>query len=116
MNVMRGEYKLIDAVVELGSRCPRILNCGNAGDYLAGEVSEKMVRDTFSALREDYGYIVVDTLPVSTSPFTLMLAREADGTLLVIESKKTKRDVAKDALDLLYQVGCNVLGGVLNRV
>ena len=58
---------------------------------------------------------MLDTLPVNSSPFTLMLAREADGTLLVIESEKTKRDVAKDAIALLNQVGCNVLGAVLNR-
>lgn len=116
LNVLRGQCEFEEAVVDLGSGCPRILDSGNAGDYLAGEVSGRMVRDMFRSLRDKFDYVVVDTLPVNASPFTLMLAREADGTLLVIESEKTRRDVAKDALDLLRQVGCNVLGAVLNRV
>ena len=116
LNVLRGQCNIADAVIDLGSGCPRILDSGNAGDYLSGEVSAKMVKEVFDLVRDHFDYVIIDTLPVNTSPFTLMLAREADGTLLVIENRKTGRDTAREGLDLLKQVGCNVLGAVLNRV
>lgn len=115
INVLRRKYDCDEAIVDLGPGCPSILNCGNAGDYLAGDISVKMLSETFAKLREKFDYIIVDSLPVIASPFSLMLAREADGTLLVVENKTTKRDVAKTALDLLNQTGCNVLGALLNR-
>lgn len=116
LHLLQAKCRPEDAVVDYGPGCPRIMGSGNTVGYQSGEISAQMIARAFSALRQDYDYIVVDALPVRSSPLTLMLAREADGVLLVVQSRKTERDAACEAVDLLHQFNCRVLGAVLNRV
>ena len=62
----------------------------------------------------DFDYIIFDMPPVSQISITPRLARFMDMVLLVIESEKTDRDVAKRATDLLTEAKTNV-GVVLNK-
>jgi uncharacterized protein involved in exopolysaccharide biosynthesis/Mrp family chromosome partitioning ATPase len=62
----------------------------------------------------DYDYIIFDMPPVSQISITPRLARYMDMVLLVVESEKTDRDVAKRATALLSETKTNV-GVVLNK-
>ncbi len=62
----------------------------------------------------DYDYIIFDMPPMSQISITPRLARYMDMVLLVIESEKTDRDVAKRATNLLLESKTNV-GVVLNK-
>jgi Mrp family chromosome partitioning ATPase len=62
----------------------------------------------------DFDYIIFDMPPVSQISITPRLARFMDMVLLVIESEKTDRDVAKRVAAVLTESKANV-GIVLNR-
>src|SRR5262249_18183905 len=62
----------------------------------------------------DYDYIIFDMPPVSQISVTSKLARLMDVNLLVVESEKTGRDVAKQATDMLTGSKAKV-GVVLNK-
>jgi Mrp family chromosome partitioning ATPase len=62
----------------------------------------------------DYDYIIFDMPAVTQVSMTLRLARFMDLVLVVLESEKTDRDVAKRAVSLLSESKTNV-GVVLNK-
>jgi Mrp family chromosome partitioning ATPase len=62
----------------------------------------------------DYDYIIFDMPPVSQISVTARLAGFMDTVLLVIESEKTDRDVAKRAVAMLAESKANVCA-VLNK-
>jgi uncharacterized protein involved in exopolysaccharide biosynthesis/Mrp family chromosome partitioning ATPase len=62
----------------------------------------------------DYDYIIFDMPPVSQTTITSKVARFMDMVLMVIESDKTDRDVAKRARKLLAESKANV-ATVLNK-
>lgn len=62
----------------------------------------------------DYSYIIFDMPPVSQTSITSRLAGFMDMVLLVIQSEKTGRDAAQQAVDLLAQSKAKV-GIVLNK-
>ncbi len=81
----------------------------NACELLA---SDKM-KELLSYLRERFDYVIIDTPPVLTFPDMAVLAPLSDGVVFVINSKKSKRDVVKRAIDTLSD--CKIIGCVMNK-
>ncbi len=71
------------------------------------------MRQVVSYLREQFDYVIIDTPPVLTFPDMSVLAPLSDGVVFVINSKHTKRDVVKRAVDTLSD--CNIIGCVMNK-
>jgi Mrp family chromosome partitioning ATPase len=46
----------------------------------------------------------------------MVIAGRVDGTLLVVDSKKTRSEAARSAVEALSKSGTYMLGGVLNKV
>lgn len=116
VDVLLGQETLEDTVVDLGSGAPHLLNAGRVNRFSSGEISESDVRATCDVLRQNYDYVIIDALPTSESPITMMWGKSADGCLLVLESGRTQRDIAQDSVARLNQVGARLLGVVLNKV
>jgi Mrp family chromosome partitioning ATPase len=66
-------------------------------------------------LRKDFSYILIDAPPLNSYADATLLARMADGLVMVIEANTTRREVAKKAKDILDAAGVRVLGAVLNK-
>jgi Mrp family chromosome partitioning ATPase len=130
MNVRDGEahhfYKGklacgLDEVLEKGTR-----EGAHVGDnlYVAREQENnenlpRVLPRRFSHLvpkmkASDFDYIIFDMPPVSQISITPRLARFMDMVLLVVESEKTDRDVAKRVAAMLSETKTNV-GIVLNK-
>lgn len=62
----------------------------------------------------DFDYIIFDLPPVSPISSTPRLASFMDTVLMVVESEKTNRDVANQAIELLADSKAH-LGGILNK-
>jgi Mrp family chromosome partitioning ATPase len=88
----------------------------------AGSVDQKLQRiipQQFSHFvpklkASDYDYIIFDMPPVGQTSITAKVARFMDMVLMVIESEKTDRDVAKRAGDVLAESKASV-AAVLNK-
>jgi len=76
--------------------------------------SEKMT--TFiRAVREMYDYVLIDTSAILEAPETPIIGSYATGTVMVVQSGRTKREVIKRAMMTIDKLGGKFLGTVLNR-
>jgi protein-tyrosine kinase len=67
-----------------------------------------------TALRERFADIIIDSGPVLSLADPHVLASLADGVLLVVRAGRTRREIARDAIQRLH--GSRILGLVLNSV
>jgi non-specific protein-tyrosine kinase len=67
-------------------------------------------------LRERADFVIVDSPPLLIVVDAAVLAKNADGTLLIFDSCATRVDSAKRAMQALARVGVKPIGGVINRL
>lgn len=67
-------------------------------------------------LKAQYDMIIVDTPPLGAVIDAAVVAKNCDGSVLVICANTISRHFAKNVLEQLEKSGCPVLGTVLNRV
>lgn len=60
--------------------------------------------------------VLFDSPPVLSATDAALLANRLDGTILVTDSGRTRREAALRSIDQLQHAGANLLGGVLNRL
>ena len=72
--------------------------------------------EIFSELRQDFDIVLVDSPPLLPVTDAVILAGEADATLLVIAAGETKRSQVEQAAEMLAQVDARRVGVVLNEV
>jgi capsular exopolysaccharide synthesis family protein len=72
--------------------------------------------DALADLKSHYRWVLVDSPPVAAVTDALLLARNADSILLVVQQNKVDRAMVKRALGALRKVTPNVIGAVLNAV
>jgi capsular exopolysaccharide synthesis family protein len=72
--------------------------------------------DALAELKRHYRWVLVDSPPVAAVTDALLLARNADSILLVVQQNKVDRAMVKRALGALRKVSPNVIGAVLNAV
>jgi capsular exopolysaccharide synthesis family protein len=67
-------------------------------------------------LREKYDYVIVDTLPLGSVIDSAIVAKIADGAILVIESNAIIYRFAQNVKAQLDKSGCKILGAILNKI
>lgn len=67
-------------------------------------------------LRKDYDYVIVDTPPLGSVIDSAIVARIADGAILVIESNAISYRFAQNVKAQLDKSGCKILGAILNKI
>jgi capsular exopolysaccharide synthesis family protein len=67
-------------------------------------------------LHEEFDRIIIDTPPMTAVSDASIVSKYVDGTILVVASRNTSSDVAKDILKNLDENGANMIGSVLTRV
>lgn len=79
-------------------------------------LGSRRLEEVIAALREQAEFILFDAPPIIAVTDAAVLATKMDGTLLIINAGKTKRELARRAKALLEKVNANILGVVLNNV
>ncbi len=79
-------------------------------------VSGPMFRKMMEYVRANYDYVIVDTPPVNPVIDGTLIAKQCDGTILVVESGLTEREQVVRAKRQLDYAGVKLLGSVLNKV
>lgn len=100
---------------------PYIYKAGNlhvmpGGSELSDPVglSSRRTREILARLREEYQLIVLDSPPIVPIADSHFLAGQADGVMLVIRARQTRRELLQRAVESLGAT--NILGVVLNDV
>ncbi len=84
----------------------------NATDVLASNLMSELLE----ALSDTYDLVVLDTPPVLAVSDQLVLGRQVDKTIFVIEWHRTRRGEAAAALKKIIASGADVAGVVLSKV
>lgn len=79
-------------------------------------ISGPLFQELLHFLRSVYDYVIVDTPPLNPVIDGLMIAKQCDGTVMVVESGLTERKQAERARRQLEYANINILGAVLNKV
>lgn len=66
-------------------------------------------------VREQFDFVVLDSIPVFAADDSTTLAPKADGVLFVIRRAHTSARLAQEALEMLYQRQVKIMGIVFNR-
>jgi capsular exopolysaccharide synthesis family protein len=81
----------------------------NPAELLAGERMGRLIKDQ----HENYDYIILDSPPVLLVSDAKILAKYADGTILVLNAGATRRGAALRTIRELRQVNATILGCVI---
>ncbi|HWT76051.1 MAG TPA: CpsD/CapB family tyrosine-protein kinase [Mobilitalea sp.] len=69
-----------------------------------------------SILREEYDFVIIDTPPIGSVVDSIIVSKNCDGTILVIEANAISYKFAQKIKRQLEQVNSKILGAVLNKV
>jgi capsular exopolysaccharide synthesis family protein len=79
-------------------------------------LESKKLKDLIEDLRDIYDLIIIDTPPVLLVTDAVLVSRIVDGTIFIVAYNQTKKDSAKEALNVLIKNKANVIGTVLTKV
>jgi capsular exopolysaccharide synthesis family protein len=79
-------------------------------------LARRSLGDLFDSLRRDFDWVLVDSPPLASVTDALLLARQADHTVLVVQHAKVDKRLVKRSVAALHKATPHVLGVVLNVV
>ena len=115
-NFLAGNGKLEDVIQELDIPNLSALPSGPIPPNPAELLSSQKMKDMLKSLRKTYDHIILDSPPVVNVTDPIILSTIVDGTILVIHSGKTRRDIVKRSRQELQNVKSKIFGVVLNNV
>lgn len=84
----------------------------NPAELLGNDRFHNMI----ASLRETYDYVIIDCPPLGSVIDAAIVAKEADGAVIVIETENVSYKIVQRVKKQLEQSGCRILGAVLNKV
>jgi len=99
----------------IGKRNLWVLTSGAVGAEPNGALNPARLHARFSELRTQFDYLLIDTPAAARFSDAILLARIADGAILVVGSGSTRRESARIVKDNFDAAGVPVLGVVLNK-
>jgi len=79
-------------------------------------LSSTKMRDVIALLAKHFDMVILDSPPLLAVTDALVLTKNVDGVILVVDPKKTKRSAIKQAIEQLQRVNAHLLGVVLNNI
>jgi capsular exopolysaccharide synthesis family protein len=92
-----------------------LLGSGELPPNPAELLNGRRIQEVFAALRELFDLVLIDSPPVLPVTDSVLLAKDADATLLIVAAGQTSRGDLQRAAEKLGQVNAKVVGLVLNE-
>lgn len=112
--VLAGQCELSEAVVPLEIPGLYLLDVEPGIPNPVDVLASRRFHELMQRVRNEYGFVIVDTPPLSAFVDAAVVSRNADGMLLVVREGFTKREDLLAAYDQLLKADANVIGSVLN--
>ncbi|MFU8795206.1 MAG: polysaccharide biosynthesis tyrosine autokinase, partial [Dethiobacteria bacterium] len=114
--VYNRDLGLAEVVQESGRDNLTVITSGPIPPYPAEMLSSQRMRGLVESMAGQFEYVIFDSPPVLAVTDAVVLSNLVDGTLIVLDYGRIKRDEALHALKQLQMVQANVIGSVLNAV
>jgi capsular exopolysaccharide synthesis family protein len=116
-SVIIGDANLSDALQPVdGAPGLVVLPAGPLPPNPAELLASNKMREVIDALRERYDIVLIDSPPLLPVTDPVVLAQQADATLVVVASSQTKKGQLQHAVDQLVSVNARRVGFVLNGI
>lgn len=115
-DLLEGNLCLQEGMVRNSLENLFILPRGKTAPNASELVASQNFRILMAELRRHFDYILIDSPPILSVVDASLIASETDGLLMVIQSRKTPKNVVAQAHHLFYQAGANMLGYILTNV
>jgi capsular exopolysaccharide synthesis family protein len=115
-NYLSGRTAIENLIVKLPIQNLSVLPCGPVPPNPAELISSERMRDLLRLLGERYDHIIIDSPPLISVTDPVILSAMVDGSILVVHSGRSTRDLVRRARQELNSVGAKVFGVVLNNV
>jgi capsular exopolysaccharide synthesis family protein len=79
-------------------------------------LARKRLKELLDELCQQYDWVLLDSPPLASVTDALLLARQADTTVMVVQHNKADKKLVRRTVTSLRRSGANVLGAVLNVV
>jgi capsular exopolysaccharide synthesis family protein len=79
-------------------------------------LARKRLRELLDELCESFDWVLLDSPPLASVTDALLLARQADTTVMVVQHNKAEKKLVRRTVTSLRRAGAHVLGAVLNVV
>ncbi|WP_339180188.1 CpsD/CapB family tyrosine-protein kinase [Oceanobacillus sp. FSL W7-1293] len=113
-NILVGETTIEETVEASDITNLDVISCGPIPPNPSELLGSRRMQAFIEAAEKKYDMVIFDMPPVLAVTDAKILANYVDGVILVVRSKKTENEAAKQALEALQSVHANVLGVVLN--
>lgn len=94
----------------------KVLTVGSLPPNPAELLESKRFAEFVGQMRQEFDYVLIDAPPVEAVSDPLILAKQADGVLLVVDAQSTRKAALRRSMNGLAAVDANVLGAVMNNV
>jgi polysaccharide biosynthesis transport protein len=115
-SVLIGERSLDEVLVDTGESGVTLLTSGAIPPNPIEFIESDAMRELIEALKERADVVIFDSPPLLLVADAQILSSIADGTLLVVEMKRTRREMARQGKELLVRAGARILGLAANKL
>jgi capsular exopolysaccharide synthesis family protein len=115
-NYLSSHTPLDDLIVKLPIPNLSVLPCGPIPPNPAELISSERMQELLRELSRQFDHILIDSPPLISVTDPVILSTMVDGSILVVQSGKSTRELVRRARRELAGVGARVFGVVLNNV
>lgn len=113
-NLLLGAGDLSEAAIEI-FRTVRFVPAGPLPPNPTALLGPDLLGSFENAVRDQFDLVVYDTPPLAIGADASLIAGQAQGTILVVDASRARRDSVVQAVTQLERAQAKVLGVVLNR-
>ena len=115
-DVLLGRTPVDRALRQSDAKNLMILGAGNRVSGPNEVLAPQRIQDLLARLKEQFQYVILDTSSVLPSTDASVIAARADGTLLVVRLEHSTKQLARQAIRTLTDLGANVMGTFVTQV
>lgn len=115
-NILMKEINLVEAIIKTHVPNLEVITSGSIPHNPSELLNSIAMEQVLEELAEIYDYIIFDTPPILLVTDSQIMANKCDGVVMVVASRKSKKDRALKAKDLLEKAKAKLLGVVVNGV
>jgi capsular exopolysaccharide synthesis family protein len=110
-----GKAKLDEIIRKIRLNNLNYITSGTVPSNPTEVLESKAMKDFLQEIKEFFEVVIIDSPPIIAVIDSEILAKQADGTILVISADKTENKLMRDAIDLIKSINVSFLGTVLNN-
>ena len=114
VNVLAGERR-IEEIMQAPQAGLKVVTAGPTPPNPTELLDSQSFAQFLNQVRGEFDHVLIDAPPVSIVSDPLILGRQGDGVLLVIDTEHAQKKAVRKAIHHLRNVGANILGMIMNK-